>query len=327
MNLRQRLIRHLIVAGVSALGVLAALTPWRLGVAVGGWLGSRAWRGLPSVRRLALEHLTVAFPAATEQERDRIGQGALTNLGRAAMELLMLSSRPRDRVERWCAGFDGEDRLREALSSGRGVIFVTAHAGNWELLGALLARRGYPITVVATPVYDERLDQRLVAARAAHGIETISRGRASAARQLLSSIRRNAVLGMLIDQDTNVGGAFVPFFGRLAYTPTGPAAFALRTGAVVVCGFLVREGALHHRIVVEGPIELIRTGDPERDAVANTARLTELIERHIRAHPDQWVWFHRRWRRQPPAEPGDARTGDALCERPNVSPPAQAIRT
>jgi KDO2-lipid IV(A) lauroyltransferase len=179
------------------------------------------------------------------------------------------------------------------------VIFVTGHIGNWELLAALVARRGYDASVVATPVYDERLDQRLVAARAVHGVETIRRGSASAARQLLSSLRRNAVLGMLIDQDTDVDGAFVPFFGRLAHTPVGAAALALRTDARVICGFLVREGASRHRLVLQGPVELVRTGDSDHDVVENTARLTEMIERHIRAHPDQWIWFHRRWKRRP----------------------------
>jgi KDO2-lipid IV(A) lauroyltransferase len=185
------------------------------------------------------------------------------------------------------------------LAAGRGVIFVTGHIGNWELLAALVARRGYDACVVATPVYDERIDQRLVAARAVHGVETIRRGSASAARQLLSALRRNAVLGMLIDQDTDVDGAFVPFFGRLAHTPIGAASLALRTDARVICGFLVREGTSRHRVVLDGPVELVRTGDPDRDAAENTIRLTQLIERHIRAHPDQWIWFHRRWKRRP----------------------------
>ncbi len=222
----------------------------------------------------------------------------MINLGRSGLEMLMLSRRRGTRIERWCT-IDDEARLREALSGGRGVVFVTAHTGNWEMLAALVARRGYPATVVATPVYDRRLDDLLIAARAAQGVETISRGSASAARQLLSALRRNAFLGMLIDQDTDVDGVFVPFFGRAAYTPTGAAALALRTGAAVVCGFLVREGSIRHRMVVQGPITLIRTGDHERDITENTALFTGLIERHIRTFPDQWVWFHRRWKRRP----------------------------
>jgi KDO2-lipid IV(A) lauroyltransferase len=272
----QRLIRRLIVVALDAASATAALIPWRMGVALGGGLGNLAWYALPSARRLALENLAAALPELTNEDRARVGRTSLANLGRAAMELLMLSRRPRTPIEQWCE-FGGEDRLQAAV----------------------VARRGYPLSVVATPVYDERIDQRLVGGRALHGIETIRRGSPSSARQLLSALRRNAVLGMLIDQDTDVEGAFVPFFGRLAHTPVGAAALALRTDARVVCGFLVREGAARHRMVLEGPIELVRTGNADRDVVENTSRFTRLIERHIRAHPDQWIWFHRRWKRRP----------------------------
>lgn len=307
MTVRQRVLRRIIVWGVTAAGMIAALIPWRLGVAVGTRLGASAWRMLPSARRLAVENLSAAFPHLTERDRAAIGRAAMINLGRSGMEMLMLFRRRRTRIEEWCT-IEDESRLRDALAGGRGVVFVTGHTGNWELLAALVARRGYSATVVATPVYDPRLDDLLIAARAAQGVETISRGGASAARQLLSALRRNAFLGMLIDQDTDVDGAFVPFFGRPAYTPTGAAVLALRTGAAVVCGFLVREGSVRHRLMVEGPIALIRTGDHERDVVENTALFTSLIERHIRSFPDQWVWFHRRWKRRPATVPPNETT-------------------
>jgi KDO2-lipid IV(A) lauroyltransferase len=276
---------------------------------MGAGVGAVAWRVLASARRLALENLAAAFPETDERERARIGRAAMVNLGRAGMEFLMLFARRRTRIEQWCVA-EGDDRLRQAAAGGRGVVFVTGHTGNWELLAALVTRLGFPTTVVATPVYDPNLDAVLVAARAAQGVETISRGSPSAARQLLSALRRNAVLGLLIDQDTDVEGAFVPFFGRPAYTPTGAAALALRTGAAVVCGFLVREGGSRHRMVVQGPIALVRTGDQQRDVLENTALLTALIETHIRTYPEQWVWFHRRWKRRPEQENVVARSVD-----------------
>jgi hypothetical protein len=183
------------------------------------------------------------------------------NLGRSAFEVLMLSRRSHPPIERLCA-VEGEERLKAALAAGRGVIFLTGHFGNWELMAALVTRRGYPSSVVATPVYDQRLDRLLVDARARHGVHTISRGSPSAARHLLSGLRRNAILGMLIDQDTDVDGVFVPFFGRPAYTPSGPAALALKTGAAVIFGFILREGALRHRLILQGPIELIPPAIP-----------------------------------------------------------------
>lgn len=323
MKARQRLIRAAVVWGVGAVGAIAWLTPWRVGSAIGAGLGALAWRFLASARANALENLSVAFPSLSERDRVRIGRASLINLGRGAMEWLMVSRRRNDAIQRWCVVED-DAPIRRALDGGRGVVFVTAHSGNWELLGALVVAQGFATTVVATPVYDPRLDALLVAARAARGVETISRGSASAARQLLSALRRNAVLGLLIDQDTDVDGAFVPFFGRPAYTPTGAAALALRTGASAVCGFLVREGGCRHRMVVQGPITLVRSGNHERDVLENTARFTALIEQHIRSHPEQWVWFHRRWKRRP--DPQNATHCETVRDEHASSPPTADVR-
>jgi KDO2-lipid IV(A) lauroyltransferase len=309
------MIRRAIVWAVAILQALANVLPWRLGVALGGWVGWLAYSLLPGARRRALTHLAVAFPDGGGETHHRaIARRSFVNLGRSAFEVLMLSRRSHPPIERLCA-VEGEERLKTALAAGRGVIFLTGHFGNWELMAALVTRRGYPSSVVATPVYDPRLDRLLVDARARHGVHTISRGSPSAARHLLSGLRRNAILGMLIDQDTDVDGVFVPFFGRPAYTPSGPAALALKTGAAVIFGFILREGASRHRLILQGPIELIRTGDPARDIRENTARFTREIEQWIRSHPDHWVWMHNRWKRQPLAgdrhafaEPADPRS-------------------
>lgn len=297
MSLRRRMLRRLIVAGLDALTLVAGALPWAIGVRVGGWLGAAAWAVLPAARRRAEAHLALALPELGVRERADIVARSFVNLGRSAFEILMLSRRSRTSVERWCT-IEGEDRLKAAFAAGRGVIFLTGHCGNWELMAALVTRRGHPASVVATPVYDPRLEARLVNARARQGLQTISRGSPSAARQLLSCLRRNAILGMLIDQDTDVEGVFVPFFGRPAHTPSGAAALALKTGAPVLFGFIAREGATRHRLVITGPIELTRTGDHTADVSRNTACFTLEIERHIRAHPDEWVWIHDRWKRR-----------------------------
>lgn len=301
MRTGQRMIRGAIVWAVTILQALASVLPWRLGVALGGWVGWLAYSLFPGARRRALTHLAIAFPDGGGETHHRaIARRSFVNLGRSAFEVLMLSRRSHPPIERLCA-VEGEERLKAALALERGVIFLTGHFGNWELMAALVTRRGYPASVVATPVYDARLDRLLVDARARHGVHTISRGSPSAARHLLSGLRRNAILGMLIDQDTDVDGVFVPFFDRPAYTPSGPAALALKTGAAVIFGFILREGASRHRLILQGPIELIRTGDPARDIRENTARFTREIEQRIRSHPDHWVWMHNRWKRQPAA--------------------------
>jgi len=300
MKLNQRMIRSGIMIAVRAAAAGASLLPWKVGVAVGGWIGAMAFLCLPRARHRALVHLEMALgPQTPSAERRAIARRSFVNLGRSAFEVLMLSRRSRQRLDYLCR-LEGEECLRKALSAGQGVIFITGHVGNWELMAAMIARKGYPSWVVATPVYDPRLDELLVNARARQEVQTISRGSSSAARRILTCLRSNAILGMLIDQDTDVESVFVPFFGRLAYTPSGAASLALRTGARVVAGFIVREGSYQHRIVLKGPLTLVRTGNAERDVLDNTARFTQVIEDHIRQHPDEWVWMHNRWKRAKP---------------------------
>jgi len=105
----------------------------------------------------------------------------------------------------------------------------------------------------------------------------------------------------LIDQDTKAEGVFVPFFQRPAYTPAGAASLAYRTGAAVVVGFIVREGRGRHRVVIQGPLTLARSGDIDHDVRAETARFTRMIEDQVRKTPEQWIWMHRRWKTSPPS--------------------------
>jgi KDO2-lipid IV(A) lauroyltransferase len=137
----------------------------------------------------------------------------------------------------------------------------------------------------------------MIRLRAAHGIETLVRNRPGYLKRLIVMLRRGGVVGLLIDQDTKTDGVFVPFFHREAYTPTGAASLALRTGASVVVGFIVREGRDRHRIVIQGPLTLPRSGDADRDVRDQTARFTKMIEDQVRRTPEQWIWMHRRWRR------------------------------
>lgn len=297
MKLTQRAIRGAIVAAVHMVTAGAAFLPWRIGVAIGGALGGATFYCLPRARRRALTHLRTALGSdVSDAELRTIGFRSFVNLGRNALEIVMLSRRSRWRLRDLCR-IEGESCLQDALSVGRGVIFITGHVGNWELMAAMIAMKGYPSWVVATPVYDSRLDALLVNARERQEVHTISRGSSVAARQILTCLRNNGVLGMLIDQDTDVNGVFVPFFGQPAHTPSGAASLALKTGAAVIAGFIVRESSYRHRIVLNGPLSLVRTGNLEQDILDNTARFTRVIEDHIRQHPDEWVWMHNRWKR------------------------------
>jgi len=194
--------------------------------------------------------------------------------------------------------FQGLECLVAAIGQGKGIVFMTGHIGNWEIMGGAVAAK-HPVSVVAAPIEPEPVNDMIVRFRAGIGVRTILRNRAGAAKELIRVFRENRILGILIDQDTDVEGAFVDFMGRPAWTPTAAAQMAIKFGAPVVFGYARRERDNSHTVILEGPLELIRSGNDKEDIRTNTAMFTKKIENVIRQNPEQWVWMHRRWRRQP----------------------------
>ena len=186
--------------------------------------------------------------------------------------------------------------LDDALAEGKGAILISGHVGNWEILGQAIAAAGYPLATIATPFYDPRVTRWLDRWRAQRGMKIIWREHNSG-KAILRVLRSNKLMGFLIDQDTKTAGDYVTFFGRPAFTPTTPAALALRTGAPAIFCWHHRRGK-RHKITVERVI-YDASGDYQRDVLALTALLTARLENVIRAAPEQWVWMHRRWRTRP----------------------------
>jgi len=212
------------------------------------------------------------------------------------MEVLQFPRLTSENLDRLVA-FEGKQNMDSALKIGRGAIILTAHFGNWELLGASLALSGYGISFIVRPVRSPRLDALVNRNRESMGVGCIPRGRS--VRDALRCLKRNELLGILADIDTRVDGVFVDFFGRPAFTPRGPVSIALRTGAVLVPAFIIRQKDDTHRVVIKKALELKITGALEEDIRVNTARFTKIIESYIREYPEQWIWIHQRWKTQP----------------------------
>ena len=281
----------------------------KLGAALwlGALVGRVAWIFARETRRLALEHLALALPEVTEDERRRIAKASLVHLGQVAMEVVTLR-RWGDRIADYVSFADGgEDLVRRALARGRGLIFVAGHIGNWELLARRLALVAQPNAVIARRNADPALNRLVAGLREAGGNATLWREDPGTGRELIKLFRRGGALGILIDQDTNVQGVFVPFFGRLAFTPRAVGDLALRFGAPVVVGTSRRRGPCPG----DGhELELVEVGydpdpaDREAEVVRITAACAALQESAIRKHPEEWVWMHRRWKTRPaPAVP------------------------
>jgi KDO2-lipid IV(A) lauroyltransferase len=186
--------------------------------------------------------------------------------------------------------------LDRARAAKKGAIVISGHIGNWEILGQAIAAAGYPITTIARPSYDPRVTAWLHRWRTQRGLEILWR-EGNAGKAILRVLRENGLMAFLIDQDTETAGEFVPFFGRPAFTPTTPAALALRTGAAVIFCWHHRRGK-RHQIAFER-IDYAPSGDHQHDVLALTTKLSARLEAAIRSAPEQWVWMHRRWRKLP----------------------------
>jgi KDO2-lipid IV(A) lauroyltransferase len=216
------------------------------------------------------------------------------HLGKALLETMLMTPRRLSQV----VEIKGEENLRTALARGKGVIYVTGHIGSWELMADVISAI-HPLSVIAAPIEPEQVNDMIVELRAGMGVRTILRSRPGAAKELIRAFRENRVLGILIDQDTDVESAFVDFMGKPARTPTAAASMAIKFGAPVVFGYIQRRKDGRHTVMIEGPLHLATTDDRGKDIIIATAMLTKKIEDVIQKNPEQWVWMHRRWRRQP----------------------------
>jgi KDO2-lipid IV(A) lauroyltransferase len=253
-------------------------------------------------RRSGMRNLQMAFPHLSDVERGQILQASFRNLGRLLVEFTHFPQLRKDNISR-LVSHDGLENYLEGLRRGRGVIFMTAHFGAWELSSFAHALFGYPLKFLVRPIDNERVENLISAYRTASGNAPIQRR--SATRDVLKALRRNEAVGILFDQNTTLSeGVFAEFFGIPAATTPSIALFALRTGAAVIPGFLIWEENLgKHRLRLDPPVQLIETGDVDRDVLENTKLFNRILEGYIRQYPDQWLWIHRRWKTRPEGQP------------------------
>jgi len=235
----------------------------------------------------------------SESEASDIVQQLFRNCGLLAVEMACLS-----KIYRQIQNYVRVDEsdltvLKNELLKNRGAVIVSAHIGNWELLAQRMVAADIPSSVLARMNPNPYLGKWIVEQRQRSGLEVIDRQDPKAARKVFAALKKNRIVGFLIDQDTKVKSDFVPFFGRQASTPRGAAQFALRNDTPTFFMYSCRE-VKGHRIKVQ-PVSLKPYFTmPREDGIrALTGDLTVLIENAVREHPDQWMWFHERWKTQP----------------------------
>jgi KDO2-lipid IV(A) lauroyltransferase len=281
---------------------LVGVLPRPVAHAVGILIGRLVYYLHPRLRRVGVRNLELAFPEKPLKERRKILKGVYTSLGRLLGEFCLFPYYT-VRNSAQAVVYQGFENFEEAERRGKGVLFLTAHFGGWEVSSFFHSLQGHPMHIVVRPLDNAYVDALVTRYRTLHGNSVVSKQ--DFARGLLAAVRQNQSVGILMDTNmTPPQGVFVPFFGVPACTASGLARVALRTGAAVVPGFTIWDPELRkYRLVFDPPLKLVDTGDAEADAMTNTAMFNRVIEEHVRKHPDQWLWVHRRWKTRPPGEP------------------------
>lgn len=268
--------------------------------ALPGPIAEKAGLGLGSVIRSPLgirretvdENLRRAFPDASEEWIAETTRATFRHLGREAVEMLRLSRMDASEIiERTV--ITGFDDLEREMAKGKGAIVVTGHFGNWEIGAAAAAARGMPIDAVVKRQRNRLVDARLDATRRSLGVGTINMKKARS--EIPRLLRAGHAIGIVFDQDAGRSGLFVPFFGHPASTHRGPALFAIRMDVPIFSNTIRRRPDGRYDIAVER-VEYDRTADLEADILHLTTELSARLERAVRADPEQYFWFHKRWK-------------------------------
>lgn len=265
--------------------------PMAWAIRLGAGIGLLGYALVRRYRRVAIANLQRAFPEWSPAQVRATAKRVFRNFGVALAEFLKAPSMTQAELEARMQ-IVGREHLDEAFRQGKGVLLITGHFGNWELMARYLCMLGYPIAVIARDTDDPATTELVTMVRERSGYQVIPRGQA--ARPVLKRLRQNEAIGILPDQ--NAGDVFVEFFGQKAGSVAGPAVFHLRTGAPLVPLFCVRLPGDYHRIEILPPLQFEPSADLKADTQRIMQALHDMLEAYIRRYPDQWLWLHDRWK-------------------------------
>ncbi|MGB9877331.1 MAG: lysophospholipid acyltransferase family protein [bacterium] len=266
---------------------ICRFTPHSFHLYLGKLLGTLAY--LLSIHRKALTRANLSLILGKNERK--LAMKVFQNLGMNLIEFISLPFLSQEKLRKLCF-LKGKENLTNALKQGKGVVLLTAHLGNWELIGARLALEGFEVISPARP--QGKFEEEIYQIRKTSGYKTISVE--EGILSLLPLLKKGCIIAILNDQNILFGGIKVPFFGIAVSTPPGAAILALRSGAIVLPTFDVRIGN-RHIVYIGSPIPLIKNGNFRGDVIKNTTKFNETIEEWIRKYPEQWLWSHHRWRK------------------------------
>ncbi len=296
MKTTKRIKRELTYYLVRIILFAIQLIPRDIALVWAGYLGKLAYHLLGKYRNITINNLTCAYK--DEKSIDEIKEMArqvFINMGRNAVDVARYDRINKNNIDQYIR-IHNREKFDEAMRRGKGVIAVTAHYGNWEMLAAFFALKNYSAFIVGAPLYFHKFTELVERKRAEKGLNIITRGKGSI-RPILRALRSGGILALLSDQDSSkIESVFVDFFGIPARAPIGPVVLASRTGAALMLVYIYLDNKGIHHIVIEDELELIKTDNKQEDIQINTTRYTLILEKIIRRNPTQWAWIHERWK-------------------------------
>jgi len=289
--------RNPLMQGILALsaiffGQLTLLLPLSWSRKIALVLGRIAFRVIPRMRRVGMANLDLAYgDTLSTAEKKRILRGALDNLALTAAEFSRLPRMAKRRFKGYVevTGF-------EHIDTSRGFLGISGHLGNWEWMCPAVASCGFQVAEVVRPFAQPWLNTVIDRTRREGGITTIPKD--NAGREVLNLLRKGWLMGLLIDQSPRQNGVPVTFFGQSCWATVAPVMIALRAKVPIHPVSMFRDERGHYTCRFHPAVEMVRTGDPLRDLMVNSQRCQNALERIIREHPEQWLWFHRRWKKR-----------------------------
>ena len=264
-------------------------------------IGNFAYHVLRKDRGIVIKQLKLIFPELHDTKREEWTRECFKHFGQMLFEFLCLPQIINDQEN--LIRVENEAALMNAVNAGKGVILLGMHMGNWELITAYAKRSGLFMTAATANFPDQRINQLMISQRNLENMEIMPRGTGMSSRKLFRCLKNKNILILIIDQDTNVPSTWVPFFGIPSKTPVGASVFALKTGASVVSYNVIRKNDGTFRLKFE-TLGIFGRNHPsmEQDVYSVTRKMNQHLEQRIRENPQQWAWFHRRWRHRPSAE-------------------------
>ncbi|MEW6443366.1 MAG: lysophospholipid acyltransferase family protein [bacterium] len=297
-SMRRRLDALLFAVSLPFLWLLSVCPSPRL-CRIGRWIGAAAYHLDRRHRQICLENLAIAFPQWPLEQRRAVARRCFQNVATTFLEIPGLGRLPFDQLVARVGSVTGREHYERALTRNKGVLILTGHFGNWELMALCTGIAGYRLAFVARALDNPYFDQWLNRIRHRSGNRIIPKR--GALRQILRSLRQGYGVGLLMDQRvTGNEGVFVDFFGHQAGSSAALALLACRSGAPVLPVYMLRDpSGVGHQLHIEPEVPVVRTGRNDLDILENTQRLQKVLERVVREHPDQWFWMHRRWKGSP----------------------------